>query len=141
MARRSSCQTFGETHCLSLLERQTDAHVETQAWFRHAQHWEWLFPCSSLISRKTIRRLWRKTVRSLISRKTVRRSWMVLDHNLTVQTWTPDFISPTTKIEKTMVWIHFSGLSLFYYDESVFLALAASVGKPIRAYINTKDVR
>lgn len=29
--------------------------------------------------------------------------WMIFDHYLTVQTWSHEFISPTTKIDKTMV--------------------------------------
>lgn len=67
--------------------------------------------------------------------------WMVFDHYLTVQTWTPEFMSPTAKIDKTMVWIRFPGLNLLYYDESILLALAAAVGKPIKVDTNTLDVR
>lgn len=29
--------------------------------------------------------------------------WMIFDHYLTVQRWTPEFASPTTKIDETMV--------------------------------------
>lgn len=54
--------------------------------------------------------------------------WMIFDHYLTVQCCSPAFISPTAKIERTMVWIRFLGLNLFYYDESILLALAAAVG-------------
>lgn len=53
---------------------------------------------------------------------------MIFDHYLTVQCWSPAFISPTAKIERTLVWIRFPGLNLFYYDESILLALAAAVG-------------
>lgn len=67
--------------------------------------------------------------------------WMVLDHYLTVRIWTPDFFSPTVKIDKTMVWIHFLGLNLFYYDESILMALAATIGRPIKVDANTLDIR
>lgn len=67
--------------------------------------------------------------------------WMVFDHYLTVQTWTPEFTSPTAKIERTMVWIRFPGLNLFYYDESILMAMAAAVGRPIKVDKNTLDVR
>lgn len=29
--------------------------------------------------------------------------WMIFDHYLTVQYWSPEFMSPTAKIDKTMV--------------------------------------
>lgn len=54
--------------------------------------------------------------------------WMILDHYLTVQCWYPEFVSTTTTIEMTMVWIHFSGLNLVFYNESILLALASIVG-------------
>lgn len=67
--------------------------------------------------------------------------WMIFDHYLMVQTWTPEFISPTAKIDKTMVWICFLGLNLLCYDESILLALASTVGKPIKVDHNTLDVQ
>jgi len=67
--------------------------------------------------------------------------WMIFDHYLTVQSWSPEFASPFEKIEKTMVWIRFPGLNLVFYDESILLALASTVGRPIRVDINTLDVR
>lgn len=48
--------------------------------------------------------------------------WMIFDHYLTVQCWSQDFIAPTAKIDRTMVWIRFPGLNLYYYDESILLA-------------------
>lgn len=67
--------------------------------------------------------------------------WMVFDHYLTGQQWTPDFVSPVAKIDKTMVWIRFPWLNVFYYDESILLALAAAVGKLIKVDSNTLDIR
>jgi len=40
-----------------------------------------------------------------------------------------------------LVWICFPVLNLLYYDESILLALATTVGKPIKVDSNTKDVR
>lgn len=67
--------------------------------------------------------------------------WMVFDRYLTVQTWSPEFMSPAAKIDKTMVLIRFPGLIVFYYDESILLALAAVVGTPIKVDQNTLDVK
>lgn len=67
--------------------------------------------------------------------------WMIFDHYLTVQVWSPNFMSPSAQIEKTMVWIRFPGLNLFFYDESILMALVAVVGKPIKVDSNTLDVR
>lgn len=67
--------------------------------------------------------------------------WMVFDHYLTVQQWTPEFTSPNAKIERTVVWIRFPGLNLFFYDESILLAMAAAVGRPIRVDQNTLDFK
>ncbi|XP_006601654.1 uncharacterized protein LOC114391698 [Glycine soja] len=67
--------------------------------------------------------------------------WMIFDHYLTIQTWTPDFISPTAKIDKTMVWVRFPSLNLIYYDENILLALARAIGTPIKVDSNTLDVR
>lgn len=66
---------------------------------------------------------------------------MVFDHYLTVQVWTPEFISTMAKIDRTMVLVEFPGLNLYYYDESILLVLAAAVGKPVKIYSNTLDVR
>ncbi|PNY04054.1 ribonuclease H, partial [Trifolium pratense] len=67
--------------------------------------------------------------------------WMVFDHYLRVQSWSPEFVSPSAKIDRTMVWIRFPGLNVVFYDESVLLAIAAAVGVPIKVDPNTLDVR
>ena len=48
--------------------------------------------------------------------------WMIFDHYLIIQTWTLAFVSPSTMIDPTMVWIRFPGLNLYFYDESILLA-------------------
>jgi len=50
-------------------------------------------------------------------------------------------VSPEATIDKTMVWIRFPGLNLFFYDESILMALAAVVENPVRVDSNTLDVR
>lgn len=66
--------------------------------------------------------------------------WMVFDHYLVVSSWSPDFVSSTTKIEKTMVWVRFPGMNLVYYDESILLAMAYVIGKPIKVDQRTLSV-
>ncbi|PNX62864.1 hypothetical protein L195_g053212, partial [Trifolium pratense] len=66
--------------------------------------------------------------------------WMISDHYLAVSHWSPDFISPEAKVERTLVWIRFPGLNLVYYDESFLLAMAAAVGKPIKVDTTTLNV-
>lgn len=67
--------------------------------------------------------------------------WMLYDHYLAVSQWTPEFVSPEAKVDRTTVWIRFPGLNLVYYDESVLLALASAVGKPIKVDTNTLKVQ
>lgn len=66
---------------------------------------------------------------------------MIFDHYLTVQTWSPDFVSPIAKVERTLVWISFPGLNLFFYYETIFMTLVTAVGKPIRVDSNTLGVK
>ena len=53
-----------------------------------------------------------------------------INFNKNIYHGTPDFVAPTTTIDKTMVWIRFLGINLVFYDESSLLALAAMVGSP-----------
>lgn len=66
--------------------------------------------------------------------------WMIFDHYLAVAKWSPEFVSSTAKIEKTMVWVRFPGMSLIYYDESVLLVLASAIGTPIKVDQRTLSV-
>lgn len=65
---------------------------------------------------------------------------MVFDHYLAVSQRSPEFAAPTAQVEKTLVWIRFPGLNLLYYDESFLMALASTVGTPIRVDKNTLNV-
>jgi hypothetical protein len=66
--------------------------------------------------------------------------WMIFDHYLAVAQWSPAFASPTAQVEKTLVWIRFPGLNLLFYDESFLLALASTIGTPIKVDTNTLNV-
>ncbi|MCH88546.1 hypothetical protein A2U01_0009436, partial [Trifolium medium] len=57
--------------------------------------------------------------------------WMIFDHCVAIRPWTTDFISSQVKINKTLVWIRFPSFGMEYYDESLLLALATTVGRPI----------
>ena len=59
------------------------------------------------------------------------RPWKIFDHYLAVQTWSLEFSSPMTQIDNTLEWIRFPGVNMIYYDESVIMALAEGVGRPI----------
>lgn len=67
--------------------------------------------------------------------------WMIFDHYLAVATWRLDFVSTSTKIERTLVWIRFPGMNLVFYDESLLLAMASAVGKPIKVDEHTLKVK
>lgn len=66
--------------------------------------------------------------------------WMFFNHYLAVDTWIPDFVSSTTKIEKQLVWIRFPGMNLVYYDDSLLLAMASAIGRPIKVDEHTLSV-
>ncbi|MCH91040.1 hypothetical protein A2U01_0011964, partial [Trifolium medium] len=65
--------------------------------------------------------------------------WMIYDHCVAIRPWTTDFISSQVQINKTHVWIRFPSLGMEYYDESLLLALATAVGRPIKVDIHTLD--
>ena len=57
---------------------------------------------------------------------------MIFDHYLALSTWNPDFIAETTKVERTLEWIHFPCLNIAFYDESAILTMMSTVGRPVR---------
>lgn len=57
--------------------------------------------------------------------------WMVFDHYLVVRPLLPNIVASEAKIEKTVVWIHFPGLGLVYYNSSVLLIIASAMGRSI----------
>lgn len=66
--------------------------------------------------------------------------WMLFNHYLTVLRRSPEFASPTAKIDRTLVWIWFPSLNLVFYDESVLMAMAIVVRRPVIVDANTRDV-
>ncbi|GAU32943.1 hypothetical protein TSUD_153600 [Trifolium subterraneum] len=65
--------------------------------------------------------------------------WVIYDHCVAIRPWTTDFISSEVHINKTLVWIRFPSLGMEYYDESLLLALATAVGRPIKVDMHTLD--
>ncbi|XP_019459940.1 PREDICTED: uncharacterized protein LOC109359700 [Lupinus angustifolius] len=63
--------------------------------------------------------------------------WMLFDHYVAVACWTPEFVAPMAKVDRTLVWIRFPGLNMVYYDESFLLSLASCVGRPVKVDTNT----
>jgi len=66
--------------------------------------------------------------------------WMIFDHCLAFTHWSSEFASPEAKVERTVVWVRFPGLNLVYYDESFLMAMASSIGRPIKVDTNTLKV-
>lgn len=66
--------------------------------------------------------------------------WMIFDHYFTVHHWTPEFNAARATINKTMVWIRIPSLNLVFYDESLLLALASTVGTPVKVDLHTLQV-
>lgn len=57
---------------------------------------------------------------------------MILYHYFIVFPRISIYVSSNVRIGNILVWIHFLGLGIGYYDESVLLALALAVGKPMK---------
>jgi hypothetical protein len=66
--------------------------------------------------------------------------WIIFDHYLAVQPWSPEFVSPTEKVSRTLVWVRFPGLNPVFYEEEVIMALAEAVGKPLRVDMHTLNL-
>lgn len=66
--------------------------------------------------------------------------WTLFDHYLAITRWTPEFVSPDAKIERTLVWVRFPGLNLVDYDEIFLMAIASTGGTPIKVDTNTINV-
>jgi hypothetical protein len=62
--------------------------------------------------------------------------WLIFDHCLVVSHWSPEFASPNAKVEHTVFWVRFPCLNLVYYDESFLMAMASSIGRPIKIDTN-----
>ncbi|XP_024626752.1 uncharacterized protein [Medicago truncatula] len=66
--------------------------------------------------------------------------WMIFDQCLAVSYWLSEFSSPNAKIEHIMVRVRFPCLNLVYYDEIFLLAIASTIGRPIKVDTNTLKV-
>lgn len=61
-------------------------------------------------------------------------------HYLAVFHWSPKFILPKAKIERTLVWVWFLGLNIVYCDESFLLANTMLVWKLIKVVTTTLNM-
>lgn len=66
--------------------------------------------------------------------------WRIFDHYLSVRLWTPNFIADRATIDKTLVWVQIPSLNIRYYVESLLMALASAIGKPIKIDLHTLQV-
>ncbi|XP_057432217.1 uncharacterized protein LOC130724970 [Lotus japonicus] len=63
--------------------------------------------------------------------------WTIFDHYLEVSTWSPEFISPAARVQRTLAWIRIPGLNVAFYDESFLMYVARAIGRPIKVDTNT----
>ncbi|KAG6780739.1 hypothetical protein POTOM_013608 [Populus tomentosa] len=55
-----------------------------------------------------------------------------------LRTWSPSFVSSIgPRIDRTLVWVRIPDLNVVSYDESFLLALATTLGAPVRVAMNT----
>lgn len=66
--------------------------------------------------------------------------WMLQDHYLAVKRWSPSFNPCDACFGHTLVWIRFTGLNVWYYDERALRTIAAAVGRPVKVDTTTKRV-
>ncbi|KAG6793605.1 hypothetical protein POTOM_002820 [Populus tomentosa] len=59
------------------------------------------------------------------------KSYVTFVHN-----WSPKFISSTEKINRVMVWLRILSYNLVFYDESFLMAMASTIGKPVKVKDN-----
>ncbi|KAJ6965987.1 hypothetical protein NC652_003770 [Populus alba x Populus x berolinensis] len=65
---------------------------------------------------------------------------MPFDHYFAVHNWSPKFISSTEKINRVMVWLRILSYNLVFYDESFLMAMASTIGKPVKVDLYTLNV-
>ncbi|KAK9139538.1 hypothetical protein Scep_009219 [Stephania cephalantha] len=58
--------------------------------------------------------------------------WVMLDHNLSVQEWRPEFISCEAMIPTFPVWIRILGLPVEYYHKASIEAIGGSFGRYVK---------
>jgi hypothetical protein len=67
--------------------------------------------------------------------------WKMLNHYLSVCRFTSTInITRTSVMYKTMVWVRISGLHLVYYDENCLLAVASTIGNPVKVDLHALRV-
>ncbi|XP_026451493.1 uncharacterized protein LOC113351774 [Papaver somniferum] len=58
--------------------------------------------------------------------------WEVLDQVLWIRNWIPDFCPENHRTSSAMIWVHFPGLSLEYWDEKTFFTIRRALRDPVK---------
>ena len=54
--------------------------------------------------------------------------------------WTPNFHACEASFGRTLVWVHFTGLNVMFYDESAIQVIAFAIGCPMKIDCTTKTI-
>jgi hypothetical protein len=63
--------------------------------------------------------------------------WMIYDHYLVVRPWSANFDTATATVNKTAVWVRFSGLPIEYYDPRILHFIGNRIGQTVKVDKNT----
>ncbi|XP_019447287.1 PREDICTED: uncharacterized protein LOC109350510 [Lupinus angustifolius] len=63
--------------------------------------------------------------------------WMIFDHYVAISKWTSKFDSTTTIVTKTLVWIKFTRLNMFFMINIFFYPLSILFGRLVKIDNNT----
>lgn len=63
--------------------------------------------------------------------------WLIVDHYLSVRSWSPYFRSDEATIDKVAAWIRFPLMPMESYDDWILKKIAEPIGKFIRVDKNT----
>ncbi|XP_026459410.1 uncharacterized protein LOC113360076 [Papaver somniferum] len=61
-------------------------------------------------------------------------NWEVYNQTLWIRNWIPDFRPELHRTSSAMVWVHYLGLSLEYWDEQTLFAISKALGNPVKVY-------
>ncbi|XP_026383795.1 uncharacterized protein LOC113279313 [Papaver somniferum] len=58
--------------------------------------------------------------------------WEVLDQVLRVRNWMSNFRPENQRTSKALVWVHYPGLSMEYWDEKTLFTISSAIGTPVK---------
>nr|KYP69456.1 hypothetical protein KK1_008646 [Cajanus cajan] len=62
---------------------------------------------------------------------------MIFDHYLIIQKLSAEFMASKASVDQTLAWVRFPRLGMVYYDESVLISIASTIGTTIKVDTNT----